>query len=47
MFPYVEFLIGDYHEELRYRNIMNLYNLVKFDKKEKAIFAKKQPNGKE
>ncbi|MDD3374280.1 MAG: hypothetical protein PHY73_00970 [Candidatus Omnitrophica bacterium] len=41
VFPYVEFLIGDYHEELRYRNIMNLYNRVWFDKKEKAIFAKK------
>jgi len=41
IFPYVEFLIGDYHEELRYRNIMNLYNRVWFDKKQKAIFAKK------
>ncbi len=41
IFPYVEFLIGDYHEELRYRNIMNLYNRIWFDKKQKAIFAKK------
>ncbi len=41
VYPYVEFLIGDYHEELRYRNIMNLYNRVWFDKKHKAIFAKK------
>ncbi len=41
IFPYVEFLIGDYHEELRYRNIMNLYNLVWFDKAHKAVFAKK------
>ncbi len=41
IFPYVEFLIGDYHEELRYRNIMNLYNRVWFDEKQKAILAKK------
>jgi len=41
VFPYVEFLIGDYHEELRYRNIMNLYNRVWFDKAHKAVFAKK------
>lgn len=41
IFPYVEFLLGDYHEELRYRNIMNLYNRVWFDKRHKAIFAKK------
>lgn len=41
LFPYVEFLIGDYHEELRYRNIMNLYNRVWFDKSHKAVFAKK------
>jgi len=40
-FPYVEWLIGDYHEELRYRNIMNLYNRVWFDRKKKCIFAKK------
>ncbi|MDP8266983.1 MAG: hypothetical protein P9M07_08625 [Candidatus Aceula meridiana] len=41
VFPYVEFLLGDYHEELRYRNIMNLYNRIWFDKKQKSIFAKK------
>ena len=41
VFPYVEFLIGDYHEELRYRNIMNLYNRVWFDKNQNTIFAKK------
>lgn len=40
-FPYVEWLLGDYHLELRYRNIMNLYNRVWFDEKSKAIFAKK------
>lgn len=40
-YPYVEWLIGDYHEELRYRNIMNLYNRVWFDKKSGAILAKK------
>ncbi len=41
LFPYVEFLIGDYHEELRYRNIMNLYSRIWFDKSHKAVFAKK------
>ena len=41
IFPYVEWLIGDYHMELRYRNIMNLYNRIWFDKTHKAIFAKK------
>lgn len=41
IYPYVEFLIGDYHEELRYRNIMNLYNRIWFDKSHKAVFAKK------
>ncbi len=40
-FPYAEWLIGDYHMELRYRNIMNLYNRVWYDKKEKLILAKK------
>ncbi|MBN2097471.1 MAG: hypothetical protein JW714_03205, partial [Candidatus Omnitrophica bacterium] len=40
-FPYLEWLIGDYHLELRYRNIMNLYNRVWFDKKHQTIFAKK------
>ncbi len=39
--PYVEWLMGDYHEELRYRNIMNLYNRFWFDKKSEAIFARK------
>ena len=41
LFPYVEFLVGDYHEELRYRNIMILYNRVWLDKNSKIIFAKK------
>ncbi len=41
VYPYVEFLIGDYHEELRYRNIMNLYNRIWFDKAHDAVFAKK------
>ncbi len=41
IFPYVEFLIGDYHEELRYRNIMTLYNRFWFDEATQAIFAKK------
>ncbi len=41
VYPYVEFLIGDYHEDLRYRNIMNLYNRVWFDKKQKVVYAKK------
>ena len=41
LFPYVEFLIGDYQEELRYRNIMNLYNRIWFDKSHAAVFAKK------
>lgn len=40
-FPYVEWLLGDYHQELRYRNIMNLYNRIWYDKAHKAIFAKK------
>jgi cellobiose phosphorylase len=41
IYPYVEFLIGDYHEELRYRNIMNLYSRIWFDKSHEAVFAKK------
>ncbi len=41
IFPYCEWLLGDYHLELRYRNIMNLYNRVWFDKQHSAIFAKK------
>lgn len=41
LFPYVEFLIGDYHEELRYRNIMHLYTRAWFDKAHAAVFAKK------
>lgn len=41
VYPYVEFLLGDYHEELRYRNIMNLYNIVRYDKAHNAVFAKK------
>ncbi len=39
--PYIEWLLGDYHLELRYRNIMNLYNRVWYDKKNKVILAKK------
>lgn len=41
IYPYVEWLLGEYHMELEYRNIMNLYNRVWFDEKNKAIFAKK------
>src|SRR3989338_8895122 len=41
LYPYTEFLIGDYHEELRYSNIMNLYNRIWFDESHKAVFAKK------
>jgi len=41
LYPYVELLLGDYHLELRYRNIMNLYNRVWFDKSHQAIFARK------
>lgn len=41
VFPYVEWLLGDYHLELRYRNIMNLYNRAWWDQKLKAILAKK------
>ena len=41
VYPYVEWSLGDYHEELRYRNIMNLYNRMWFDKDLKAILAKK------
>jgi cellobiose phosphorylase len=41
LMPYVEWLMGDYHMELRYRNIMNLYNRFWFDKKNGIIFARK------
>lgn len=41
LFPYIEWLLGDYHLELRYRNIMNLYNRIWFDRENRAIFAKK------
>ena len=41
LYPYVEWLLGDYHLELRYRNIMNLYNRIWFDDTLKAILAKK------
>ena len=41
LFPYIEWLLGDYHLELRYRNIMNLYNRIWFDESLKAILAKK------
>jgi cellobiose phosphorylase len=41
LYPFVEWLLGDYHQELRYRNIMNLYNRIRFDASSQAIFAKK------
>ena len=41
LFPYAEWLLGDYHLELRYRNIMNLYNRVWYEGKDKIILAKK------
>jgi cellobiose phosphorylase len=41
LYPYIDWLLGDYHEELRYRNIMVLYNRCWYDKLHKAIFAKK------
>jgi cellobiose phosphorylase len=41
LYPYIEWLLGDYHLELRYRNIMNLYNRVWFDEAHQAVFAKK------
>ncbi len=39
--PYVEWLMGDYHMELRYRNIMNLYNRAWFDRENGIIFSRK------
>jgi len=39
--PYIEWLVGDYHMELRYRNIMNLYDRFWFDEESEVIFAKK------
>lgn len=39
LYPYVEWLVGDYHEELRYRNIMNLYNRMWYDENHKLIFG--------
>lgn len=41
IYPYIEWLLGDYHEELRYRNIMNLYNRIWFDRANQAVLAKK------
>jgi cellobiose phosphorylase len=41
IYPYIEWLLGDYHQELRYRNIMNLYNRIWLDSATHAIFAKK------
>jgi cellobiose phosphorylase len=41
VYPFVEWLVGDYHEELRYRNILNLYNRFSYDKDVKGIIAKK------
>jgi cellobiose phosphorylase len=39
LYPYIEWLVGDYHEELRYRNIMNLYNRMWFDENHQIIFG--------
>jgi len=39
LYPYIEWLVGDYQEELRYRNIMNLYNRMWYDKAHKLIFG--------
>jgi len=39
--PYVEWLIGGYQMELGWRNIMNLYNRIWYEKKDKTIYAKK------
>lgn len=39
LYPYVEWLVGDYHEELRYRNIMNLYNRMWFDEQHQFIYG--------
>ncbi len=39
LYPYIEWLVGDYHEELRYRNIMNLYNRMWFDEGHDIIFG--------
>ena len=41
IYPYIEWLLGDYHLELRYRNIMNLYNRIWWDDSLEAILAKK------
>ena len=41
VFPYVEWLIGDFHMEIRYRNIMNLYNRIWFDKDLSAVIGRK------
>ena len=41
LYPYVEWFLGDYHMELRYRNIMVLYNRVWWDRTVSAILAKK------
>ncbi|MFN3966189.1 MAG: GH36-type glycosyl hydrolase domain-containing protein [Endomicrobiia bacterium] len=41
LFPYVELLIGDYHMELRYRNIMTLYNRVFYSPEMQLILGKK------
>jgi len=41
IYPYIEWLLGDYHLELRYRNIMNLYNRIWWDESLGAILAKK------
>jgi cellobiose phosphorylase len=39
LYPYVEWLVGDYQEELRYRNIMNLYNRMWYDETHRLIYG--------
>jgi cellobiose phosphorylase len=39
--PYMEWLVGDYHLELRYRNIMNLYNRIWFSAEDNIVLAQK------
>ncbi len=39
LYPYIEWLVGDYQEELRYRNIMNLYNRMWYDENHQMIFG--------
>jgi len=41
IFPYIEWLLGNYYHELVRRNIMNLYNRVWFDKDLEVILGKR------